>query len=281
MDPTPINTTTFVLRDASNKIVPATVSYNTATATLQPNAALTAGTTYTATVSGAKDQSGQAMTAPFTWSFTTNPAAPSPPITAGTYNLWSGSATPIVASEPDTNSVELGVKFSSNVAGSITGIRFYKGAGNGGTHVAHLWSSTGNLLASATFTSETASGWQQVNFAKPVAISANTTYVASYFAPAGHYADDTGYFSSGYSSGPLHVLANGGVYAYGSQGGFPSQTWNASNYWVDLVFTTTAGTTTPVTPTVTPPTVTGCTGETPALNAAGVATARRHRWGFS
>ena len=131
------------------------------------------------------------------------------------------------------------MKFSSDVAGSITGIRFYKGAGNGGTHVAHLWSSTGNRLASATFTSETASGWQQVNFATPVAIAANTTYVASYFAPAGHYAGDNGYFSSGYSSGPLDVPANGGVYVYGSQGGFPSQTWKASNYWVDVAFSTT------------------------------------------
>jgi hypothetical protein len=174
------------------------------------------------------------------WSFTTTTAVPPPPppITGGTYNLWSGSAMPTVASDPDTSSVELGVKFSSDVAGSISGIRFYKSAGNTGTHVAHLWSSTGNLLASATFTSETASGWQQVNFAEPVAISANTTYVASYFAPAGRYADDTGYFSSGYSSGPLHVPANGGVYIYSSQGGYPSQTWQASNYWVDLVLTT-------------------------------------------
>ena len=165
------------------------------------------------------------------------------------------------------------MKFSSDVAGWITGIRFYKGAGTAAPMSPTSGAAPAKLLASATFTSETASGWQQVNFAKPVAISANTTYVASYFAPAGHYAGDTGYFSSGYSSGPLHVPANGGVYVYGSQGGFPSQTWKASNYWVDSLFTTTAGTTTSVvpnvTPTVTPPTV---TGETPAPNAAGVAT---------
>ena len=127
----------------------------------------------------------------------------------------------------------------------ITGIRFYKGAGNTGTHVGHLWTSTGTLLARATFTNETASGWQQVNFANPVAISANTTYVASYFAPAGHYAGDNGYFSSGYSSGPLDVPANGGVYVYGSQGGFPSQTWKASNYWVDVAFSSDTNTTPP------------------------------------
>ena len=61
--------------------------------------------------------------------------------------------------------------------GYITGIRFYKGSGNTGTHVGHLWTSTGTLLATATFSNETASGWQQVNFATPVAITAGTTYV--------------------------------------------------------------------------------------------------------
>ena len=34
-------------------------------------------------------------------------------------------------------------------------------------------------LATGTFTSETATGWQQVNFATPVMLPANTTYTAS------------------------------------------------------------------------------------------------------
>ncbi len=229
-------TLSFVLTGPNTTAVPATVSYNDATHTamLTPSAALAAGKTYTATVSGAKDAANGTMAAPCSWSFTTASASSDP------LCLWSSTAKPVNASDPDTNQVELGVKFRSDVAGSITGIRFYKGSGNTGTHVAHLWSSTGQLLASATFTGETVSGWQQVNFAQPVPIAANTIYVASYYAPAGHYADDTGYFTSGYNSGPLHVPASGGVYAYGSGGGFPTQTWNASNYWVDLVLTTSA-----------------------------------------
>ena len=39
------------------------------------------------------------------------------------------------------------------------------------------------------------------------------------------------------TNGPLTALANGGVYAYGSATTFPSNTFNASNYWVDVVFT--------------------------------------------
>ena len=64
----------------------------------------------------------------------------------------------------DPNPVELGVKFQAATNGSILGIEFYKSPQNTGPHVADLWSATGALLATATFTNETASGWQQVNF---------------------------------------------------------------------------------------------------------------------
>ena len=192
----------------------------------------------------------------------TNTAVTATAPASATYSLWSNSASPQNPVDPDTNATELGVQFRSDVAGSITGLRFYKGSGNTGTHVGHLWTSSGTLLASVTFTSETASGWQQVNFATPVAITPGTTYVASYYAPVGHYADDTGYFASGYSNSPLHVPANGGVYAYGATSTFPKSVWQASNYWVDVVISTSVTDTTP--PTV--------TGKTPALGAMSVPT---------
>ena len=88
----------------------------------------------------------------------------------------------------DPTSIEVGVKFKTDTFGIATGIRFYKASTNTGTHIGNLWTSSGQLLASATFTGETASGWQQVNFAQPVPLNPNTTYVASYFAPKGHYS---------------------------------------------------------------------------------------------
>jgi hypothetical protein len=156
--------------------------------------------------------------------------------------LWPGTAVPAVVDGGPDSAVELGVKFRSDVAGSITGIRFYKASANTGTHVGNLWSSTGTLLATATFTGETASGWQQVNFATPVSITANTVYVASYHANNGHFSFTDNYFSvNGVDNPPLHALANGvsggnGVNAYGSTSVFPTQTWNARNYWVDMVW---------------------------------------------
>jgi hypothetical protein len=130
--------------------------------------------------------------------------------------------TPSIVDAGADSAVELGVKFRSDTAGYITGIRFYKASANTGTHVGNLWSSTGTLLATATFINETASGWQQVNFSSPVAITASTVYVASFHSTVGHYSYDQNYFASkGMDSIPLHALANGisgfnGVYAYGS-----------------------------------------------------------------
>ena len=165
-------------------------------------------------------------------------------ITVGvpTVVIWPSNPVPAIVDGGADNPVELGVKFRSDTAGFVTGIRFYKGAANSGTHVGNLWSSAGAKLASVTFTGETASGWQQMNFATPVAIQANTVYVASYFVPNGHYSGNLNYFTGqGVDNAPLHALATGvsggnGVYGYGATSTFPTNTYQALNYWVDVMF---------------------------------------------
>ena len=69
--------------------------------------------------------------------------------------------------------------------GVVTGVRFYKSPGNTGAHVGSLWNQNGVELASGTFTNESASGWQQLNFATPVAIAKNTPYTVSYRSTTG------------------------------------------------------------------------------------------------
>ena len=158
------------------------------------------------------------------------------------YSLWDPATQPTPVTDPDRAAVQLGVKFQANTNGAITGLRFYKAPENTGTHVGNLWSTSGANLATATFMNETASGWQQVNFASPVAIAAGTTYVASYHAPNGRYSVGENYFTQARTNGPLTALASGGetagngVYRYGAFTVFPSQTYEASNYWVDVVF---------------------------------------------
>src|SRR5262249_23707854 len=111
-----------------------------------------------------------------------------------------------------------------------------------GTHVAHLWTASGTLLASATFTAESPTGSQQVSFSSPVAISAGTTYVVSYYAPNGGYAFNGAYFaSSGFDNGPLHALSNSaggasGVFRQAAGGGSPTSPYTSANYGVDVVY---------------------------------------------
>lgn len=239
-------TMSFVLKDATNAVVASTVTYNAGAklAALQPNAALSGNTTYTATLSGVTDTAGNPMPAA-TWSFTTQSCPCS---------LWTASTSPVTAAANDSQPIEVGVKLRSDVGGYINGIRFYKSTTNTGTHVGHLWSSAGALLATATFAGETASGWQQVLFSAPVQIQANTTYVASYHTDVGQYSADAGYFASASADGgSLHGLANNtdgpnGVYVYGASA-FPNQSFNATNYWVDVVFNSTLTDT--VAPTIT------------------------------
>ena len=244
IDANTVNGSTFQLRDSNNVLVPATYSVAGNTATLTPTSALANSTTYTATVNtGVKDTNGDALSAIFTWSFNTIAVAPNCPCSA-----WSNSMQPVNPSIDDPSAVELGVRFKVDLNGYISGIRFYKGSGNTGAHVGNLWSNTGQLLATENFTSESATGWQQVDFPAPVAVVANTVYVASYHTSVGNYAVDPGFFaSSGADNPPVHLLRDGesganGLYAYGAISEFPTNSFQSSNYWVDVVFTTSVST---------------------------------------
>jgi len=166
-------------------------------------------------------------------------SAPTPPPASAGSTIWPKTATPATPVAAGQPPVTVGVRFRSDVAGQVSAIRFYKGEGNSGTHVGLLYSSTGTLLAQATFTGETASGWQQVNFATSVSIAANTTYVAALFTTSG-FAVDWGYFTGGVDAAPLHALPPGadgdnGVYTYGASPQFPTLSYAHSNYWVDVV----------------------------------------------
>jgi hypothetical protein len=165
--------------------------------------------------------------------------------------------TPATVDVGDSNAVELGMKFSADVEGNVRGVRFYKAAGNTGVHVGNLWTAGGELLASATFSDETATGWQVALFDEPVEIDADTTYVVSYFAPHGHFSwTESAFAGTGIKNPPLRSLPNGvsanGVYAYGASSSFPTvPAFNASNYFVDVLFDRppTEGPTAPAVPT--------------------------------
>ncbi|MQY03478.1 DUF4082 domain-containing protein [Actinomadura macrotermitis] len=229
----------FTLTGPGGVTVPGTVSYDAATrtATFDPSGALDWNTPYTAKVQGVKDTAGNTLANPYTWSFATAAQIP-----AGTSTIWSNEAVPATPNASDAAAIEVGTKFRADSDGKITGVRFYKGSQNTGTHVGKLYDADGNLLAQVAFGGESAAGWQQATFSTPVDVTAGLTYTVAYTAPNGHYSATTGGFgSAGADNPPLHALKSGvdgpnGVYRYGA-GGFPS-TGGTTNYWVDVMFTT-------------------------------------------
>ena len=71
-------------------------------------------------------------------------------------------------------------------------------------------------------------------------IAPNTTYIASYYAPNGSYAHQTNGLNQAVTRGDLTALGGStsggnGVYLYGS-GGFPTQSYLNTNYFVDVLF---------------------------------------------
>lgn len=197
--------------------------------TFTPSGLLPDGAVVTVNVTGLRSTEGTTL-ANQAWSFTTRSGEP--PVEQTLF----GSQQPVQAAADDSSPVEVGVSFVPAKAGQVTGIRFFKGPGNTGVHTGSLWSSTGTRLATVTFVGETASGWQTAMLAAPVQLTAGTTYVVSYHAPRGHYATSGGFFANPFTSGDLTVPGGtNGRYLYGD-GGFPTFSWNATNYWVDVVF---------------------------------------------
>ncbi|GAA2150973.1 hypothetical protein GCM10009760_45870 [Kitasatospora kazusensis] len=162
---------------------------------------------------------------------------PPPARPAGAPTGIFGSAVPQTPAFDDPAATTLGVRFTSTLPGVVTGIRFYKGAGNTGVHVGALWDAQGRQLAQVAFAHESDTGWQQADLSQPVRITAGATYTVSYLAPAGHYAAAPDAFDGGpvvLASGPLTAV--GGGFASGTATAFPGQSHLNTDYYVDVVF---------------------------------------------
>lgn len=207
------------------------LSADARTITFTPAEPLPAATVMSARVGNVVSAQGAEL-APLSWQFTTsNPSGPQ-------QSLFGPLLPAVPAESGDTSSIELGTAFAVSTAGSASGVRFYKGQGNTGTHVGSLWNAAGERLAQVTFSDETATGWQTATFPAPVALEPGQTYVVSYLAPNGNYAYTPAFFAEPWINGVLSAPGpNNGRYQYGGGGSMPTNSWNATNYFVDILFT--------------------------------------------
>jgi Domain of unknown function (DUF4082)/Secretion system C-terminal sorting domain len=162
--------------------------------------------------------------------------------------------TPAAAPVSIGSGVTLGTKFQSDVNGFVNGVRFYKAAPMGNSHIGLLYqlSPTITLLGQVNFTNETASGWQDAQFSSPIPVNANVNYMIAYFVPAsdGFFEIDNNYFTSALANGHLTAPQNSatfganGQFETGNSPTFPNLdpfavsggTFSAVNQWVDVDF---------------------------------------------
>ncbi len=129
---------------------------------------------------------------------------------------------------------ELGMKFQTSQAGKVISIRYYKVTGESGAHVGHLWDAAGNLLGTALFGTESASGWQTANLANPLTLTPNTTYIVSANSNLMYGATNQG-LAVPIVNPPLSSVADGANGVYAVPGSFPTLTYLNSNYFRDVV----------------------------------------------
>ena len=154
----------------------------------------------------------------------------------------------IVTSDP--SAYELGVKFTTDTDGTVSSLRYYRGAADAGdTDIRNLnlWAADGTLLASVAVQSDPGEiGWQSGVLATPVALDAGAFYVASY-GTTQNYAFTDSFFANDWGSADGHLTApanagGNGLFSVGGTGLFPTNTYQASNYWVDVTFQAGTGT---------------------------------------
>ena len=130
MNASTINSTNIELRNSSNVLIAATVSYNanTNTTTLTPSSPLVNSTSFTVTIkggaSGVKDAAGNAMVNNYSWSFTTEAGDIIPPIVT--------SVTPLNGATNVNTSANIVANFSEPLnAATVTNTSFQlRDAGN-------------------------------------------------------------------------------------------------------------------------------------------------------
>ena len=101
-----------------------------------------------------------------------------------TFSAFGGKTpgSPVLNNEATT--IELGMRFAVDRAGSVTELKYWRGSGDAGdtdVREGHLWRADGTLLATVIFTSGLGqAGWQVATLSSPVTLTAGTQYIVSY-----------------------------------------------------------------------------------------------------
>ncbi|WP_086735897.1 DUF4082 domain-containing protein [Erythrobacter colymbi] len=136
----------------------------------------------------------------------------------------------------DNKPYELGTVVTPTSDGQVTQVRFYKAASETGAHIGRIWSATtGAQLAQVAFQNETASGWQVATLDTPLELRAGDRIVVSVNSNS-HFPISVGGLSAPLARGYLATPSDGVPSLFGPPGALPTNSFENSNYFVDLVY---------------------------------------------
>ena len=198
----------------------------------------TAGLVYTQPTDGIEDMAGLDL-ASFTGAgakTVTNGSGQSCDLATSLFEH--GESAPSGSTNASGNAVNLGVKFQTSTAATMTHCWFYKIAADTGTHTCTVYRVfDGSTVGTVDFADESESGWQDQAFASALNIAANEDYIVTVSHPTGNWTSNVDYFLSTYTNGNLTATTAGtdyaGRYVYGASMAFPVND-SARNYWVDF-----------------------------------------------
>ncbi|TCO49762.1 DUF4082 domain-containing protein [Actinocrispum wychmicini] len=142
--------------------------------------------------------------------------------------FYTSSAFP--HNEPDTDPVELGVRFTVDRPLRLNAAYLVRGTYQGPITV-RVWGPDGTLLHEHV--DSVRGEWPALLSAPidpPVPLQPNVDYVVSYYTPQGGYRQNEDFFIGTLLSETFTFRADAGVFHYGEGGGFPTDTWGHSNY---------------------------------------------------
>jgi len=157
--------------------------------------------------------------------------------TAGTWMIFTNQIP--LANEGDRDlPYELGTKFKCTVQARVVKARVYAGASEVGEHTVRLWRVADAAVVAGpyawTFPTGT-EGWKEFTFPEPVIIEASVDYIIDVTngTDQWYFGTQQG-FAAPINNGPLVTYVGSGVYTT-TLGTMPTQVWNNSNYYRDVV----------------------------------------------
>lgn len=150
----------------------------------------------------------------------------------GIYSLFVDTAV-LTNNSSDGVPYEQGFRFTIDVPGKITHLRFFKALSETSGHTGKIWNrDTQELITSVSFSGETSSGWQQQILSSPVNISPGINYAISININS-HFVTGTEFYTA-YEKNAFNIPVDAGVYAL-TPNIYPADVY-FENYLIDLVF---------------------------------------------